>query len=47
MALHPKTAEKEKDETPQDEPEGQNTAQEVIAETETNKISFCFISINI
>ena len=36
MALNQKTAEKEKDETPQDEPEGQKTAQEVIAETETN-----------
>lgn len=35
MALSQKPAKEEKEETPQDEPEGQETTQEVIAETET------------
>ena len=35
MALSQKFAKEEKEETPQDEPEGQETTQEVIAETET------------
>lgn len=36
MALNQKTAKEEKEETPQEEPEGQETTQEVIAETETS-----------
>lgn len=36
MALSQKPAKEEKEETPQDEPEGQETTQEVIAETETS-----------